>query len=267
MQNIPIISNKVKSEIDEDAQNLLNMKQKEVEEDIKDNEEAPRLQVEARKAEAKKKQISMKEITELALASLGKELTFQGRLQKEEVDREVKAEIKSTINVEAAKEKLTNLKKEDSKGEEESINMAQDVQNDNQVAALKDMIQKTILGIRKKQAEKVHQMQIIAKLESQHKRDNVDMIRIKTAVQAVKAAKAGDQENCNKDQPKEQIEDFCYKAFPGDAESIQDCMDPAEFCFKCCDVEFGSAHLNLRNKCYKNKCGPKFIGSWIPVDN
>lgn len=224
MQNIPIISNKVKSEIDEDAQNLLNMKQKEVEEDIKDNEEAPRLQVEARKAEAKKKQISMKEITELALASLGKELTFQGRLQKEEVDREVKAEIKSTITVEAAKEKLTNLKKEDSKGEEESINMAQDVQNDNQVAALKDMIQKTILGIRKKQAEKVHQMQIIAKLEGQHKRDNVDMIRIKTAVQAVKAAKAGDQENCNKDQPKEQIEDFCYKAFPGDAESIQDCM-------------------------------------------
>ena len=71
------------------------------------------------------------------------------------------------------------------------------MENDNQVAALKDMIKKTILGIRKKQADKVHQMQLISKLENQNKRDNVDMIRIKTAVQAVKAAKTGEEANCS----------------------------------------------------------------------
>lgn len=102
--------------------------------------------------------------------------------------------------------------------------MATDVENDNQVQALKDMIKKTILGIRKKQAEKVHQMQIIAKLESQTNRESVDMIRIKTAVQAVKAAVAGNEANCSLDQPKSDIENYCYKAFPDDAENIQDCM-------------------------------------------
>jgi len=109
-------------------------------------------------------------------------------------------------------------------------------------------------------------MQIIAKLEGQHKRDNVDMIRIKTAVQAVKAAKTGDEEKCSLDQPKSDIEDYCYAAFPGVADEIAACMDPSEFCFKCCDIEFGSAHLDRRAACYKKKCGPKMVGSWVPVE-
>jgi len=53
----------------------------------------------------------MADVTQLALASLGKELTYQGRIQKEEYEREVKSNIKNTLTVEKAKEKLKNLKK------------------------------------------------------------------------------------------------------------------------------------------------------------
>jgi len=52
------------------------MKQKEVETEIRDTDEAPRLQLEAKNTVVKKKQVNMKEITEMALASLGKELVF-----------------------------------------------------------------------------------------------------------------------------------------------------------------------------------------------
>lgn len=53
----------------------------------------------------------MKDITELALSSLGKELTYQGRIQKEEYEREVKSNVKNTLTIEKAKDKLKNLKK------------------------------------------------------------------------------------------------------------------------------------------------------------
>ena len=146
------------------------------------------------------------------------------------MDREKKAEVHNVLVIEQGKEKLVGLLMLDEpeeagrqgrRGERGHGHRRGERQ---QVQALKDMIKKTIMGIRKKQAEKVHQMQIIAKLESQTSRESVDMIRIKTAVQAVKAAVAGDEANCTLDQPKSQIEDYCYKAFKDDAESIQDCM-------------------------------------------
>lgn len=67
-------------------------------------------------------------------------------------------------------------------------------------------------------------MQIIHKLQSRDTKADIDMIRIKTAVQAVKAAIVGDMENCTLDQEKSEIEDYCYKHFKDDPDAISDCM-------------------------------------------
>ena len=66
----------------------------------------------------------MKGITELAMASLGKELVFDGRMQAEEVKREKKVETHNALTVELVKEKLVrilfqdNLKKLEANSEE-----------------------------------------------------------------------------------------------------------------------------------------------------
>ncbi len=67
-------------------------------------------------------------------------------------------------------------------------------------------------------------MQIIHKLATRDTKANIDMIRIKTAVEAVKAAVVGDQEYCDNDQEKSQIEDYCFKHFKDDPDAISDCM-------------------------------------------
>ena len=59
------------------------------------------------------------------------------------------------------------------------------------------------MNIRAKQAEKIRQMQIINKLKNRDVKADIDMIRIKTAVQAVKASVVGDKENCDMDKTKD----------------------------------------------------------------
>ena len=59
------------------------------------------------------------------------------------------------------------------------------------------------MGIRTKQAEKIRQMQIINKLKNRDTKADIDMIRIKTAVQAVKASIVGDKDNCDLDKTKD----------------------------------------------------------------
>ena len=46
-------------------------------------------------------------------------------------------------------------------------------------------------------------MQIINKLKNRDVKADIDMIRIKTAVQAVKASVVGDKENCDLDKTKD----------------------------------------------------------------
>ena len=50
----------------------------------------------------------MKAVSDMALNSLGKELIYEGRLQKEEVDREKKTEVHNILVLEQAKEKLVS---------------------------------------------------------------------------------------------------------------------------------------------------------------
>jgi len=236
---------------------LLNLKADAVGVAVREAEEGPRLQVAVKNTVKHKKEVDMAGITKLAMASLGKELIYDGRIQEEEVQREKTVETKNALTIERAKEKLENLKKQETQSQESGVAKAQEIEGDNQVATIKNMIKSTIMRIRTKQAEKIRQMQIIHNLATRDTKQNLDMIRIKTAVQAVKAAVVGDQAHCTLEQEKQDIEDYCYKHYKDNPDAISDCMDPAQFCFKCCDSEFGAFHINLRDKCYQEMCGPK----------
>ena len=73
---------------------------------VREAEEGPRLQVAVKNTVKHKKEVDMAGITKLAMASLGKELVYDGRIQEEEVQRERKVETKNALTIEQAKEKL-----------------------------------------------------------------------------------------------------------------------------------------------------------------
>jgi len=68
------------------------------------------------------------------MAALGKELVYEGRLQQEEASREKKQEMKTALILETAKAKLENLNKQDQEGNEDSVTVASEVENDTQIA-------------------------------------------------------------------------------------------------------------------------------------
>jgi hypothetical protein len=46
---------------------------------------------------------------------------------------------------------------------------------------------------------------------------------------------------------------YCRLHFSSEPERFTECMDPANYCYVCCENEFGDLHIIERDKCY-NKC-------------
>lgn len=85
-------------------------------------------------------------------------------------------------------------------------------------------------------------MQQLHELENRNKREEADEIRIKKALKIVKANVLGDNRKCNLDQSQEDKDKYCIKNFE-EFDDIELCKKPEEFCFQCCNNEFGVMKL------------------------
>lgn len=70
-----------------------------------------------------------------------------------------------------------------------------------------------------------------------------------------KAAKVGNIDNCfvPNDENKNLILLYCENNFVSDYNRFKDCKSLEDFCYICCENEFGDLHIQERDKCY-NKC-------------
>jgi len=85
---------------------LLSLKQDEVKSAASAAEEAPKLMAERTNRTTKKQTANLNDVTKTAMAALGKELVYEGRLQQEEASREKKQEMRTALILETAKAKL-----------------------------------------------------------------------------------------------------------------------------------------------------------------
>jgi len=89
------------------------------------------------------------------------------------------------------------------------------------------------------------------------------------AKDAMAANKLGDITKCDPNQPKANKDRYCNIEFDDDPGMNQDCKDPEDFCFLCCENEAGVKHMEERNECFK-KCDRKPKGGnwiWVPEAN
>ena len=71
---------------------------------------------------------------------------------------------------------------------------------------------------------------------------------MEVAADVMKAHHKGDASKCGtKDQT--QICQYCEKNYMDDVQSLLECKDEANFCYMCCENEFGSFFLKEKNKC------------------
>ena len=76
-------------------------------------------------------------------------------------------------------------------------------------------------------------------------------IRTKIASKLLNEARIGNITFCNPKQMEKDRLNYCEKNMKDDYEQMHDCKNsPGDFCYTCCENEFGRIHEDLRDKCY-----------------
>ena len=133
------------------------------------------------------------------------------------------------------------------------------------ISSMKNDIKNIILKKREEQSQK---LQTLKKLSERKNRDilnQIQQLRTQMAGEMLSAQKEGNMTACFINSP-EQREDYCSKSYSDDPTKMQDCKEPTNYCYVCCETEFGEFHYEKRDICL-NKCEltPKNKGSWVWV--
>lgn len=84
------------------------------------------------------------------------------------------------------------------------------------------------------------------------------------AADVLKSHRKGDMSRCmTKDN--DQICKYCEEVFKEDAQAMSDCKDQENFCFMCCENEFGSFYQSDKEKCMDQCDDNSAKGSWVWV--
>ena len=90
-------------------------------------------------------------------------------------------------------------------------------------------------------------------------------MKIKMASKLLQAYNKGDSAKCAKKDDASAVEAYCNAKFPTNPEQNQNCKVPEDFCFICCDKEFGAMRQTERSDCY-NGCTPAPEGAAASPD-
>ncbi len=107
-------------------------------------------------------------------------------------------------------------------------------------------------------------MQQMHELESRKKQEETDYLRIKAAMKVMQANFVGDMKKCKKDLSPSEVENYCMGAYQ-DFEEVENCKDPEEICYSCCNHEFGILKMAQRDNCQMTMCGEKKYWVWKKV--
>lgn len=88
-------------------------------------------------------------------------------------------------------------------------------------------------------------IKILKKLHDKKKRsndDDINDIKLKIAKTMLASHNKGDGNLCKPNQSKGEMQRYCDSNFDTDINLNKDCKDVEEFCYMCCENEYGSAY-------------------------
>jgi len=190
------------------------------------------------------------------LKAIQKEMQLEDLIRNEEKEKE-EEEIASIVQrIKEEKEKAecltTNIKARDL---DASI-IADKRSAESEIKELKVEAVKEIKAKRAKIKKIISMMRAKAKIRKSKYQQELQSLRNKMAMQQMKANKVGDIKWCRKGKlDRDYREKYCDKNFIDDFINNRECKTD-EFCYMCCETEFGNMHIDKREKCY-NMCDIK----------
>ena len=153
---------------------------------------------------------------------------------------------------------------------EDQYNLSK-IQQDKELNELKEQVKQQILQKRKQIKMKILQMRKRASRKKKIYQDEIQTLRMQVAGQLNKHNKEGNLGLCfkpnNSDEDKKKVVQYCNSNFSdASPNKFKECLTEEDFCYVCCENEFGEMHVKDREQCY-DKCdyAPKKTtraGSW-----
>lgn len=129
--------------------------------------------------------------------------------------------------------------------------LSQSTELQDKIAEIRKQALIQVQQARVKTEEKLEQMKKIAERRKIESKKQISSIRNKIATKLLNEAKIGNISYCNPMQAEEVTWAYCEKNMKDDFQRLSDCKNSkADFCYTCCENEFGRIYEEFRDNCY-----------------
>jgi hypothetical protein len=214
--------------------------------------------------------VQIMKTNEMAMQAVQKELTLEDMVRKEEEEREQQAEKEIMAKLDEEKDKQGCLVKHIQEKElEDQYNLkAQEAASE--MKKIKDLAEKQLFVKRSQLKSDVLKMRKQAERKKAQLVAQLQAVRVQMSKDMGKIYKDGDMAKCKTALQNQQNRDtYCGVNYPEDYVRFSECKSDDDFCYFCCETEFGDMHMDKRRQCYDTLCNPQnqpdSSGKWIWV--
>jgi hypothetical protein len=193
----------------------------------------------------------------LGLKAIQKEMQLENLIRNEEKQKEELELAAIAKKIQAEKDKAACL---DHSIEQRDLDAS--IVNDrrsaeNEIKSIKDEAVLQVEHKRAKMKKLIELMRAKAALRKSAMLAELNALKAKMAEKMAKSSKSGDMKYCRKGKiDKEYRHLYCDKTYVDDFVTNSDCKSDENFCYMCCESEYGNMHIDKREKCY-NMCDIK----------
>ena len=198
-----------------------------------------------------------KKVQEQGFTVLSKEIELENMVAKEEEEKEKEEDKKMEKKIKQEQDKADCLEKsfEEREIDDEFIETEKNSMADQ--AEVKVEMAKKIKEGRWKLKKKLELMKAKAKTHRNEMSQKLNLLRQKMAKQMLLANRNGNEKNCIKGRVDHDYrETYCNENFVEDWTKNSECKSDEDFCYTCCENEFGLSFVTQRDNCY-NICDKK----------
>jgi hypothetical protein len=229
-------------------------KMEKIKEDM-NNEKLALITEKNKENEISKQAAIMAQTTKIALEAMKKEAKMEDLIKKEEQLKE-EANIKSLEEqIEKEEKKEENLKTCIKQKELESETILATQEEAKRIAQIQKEAAQKLLESRDKLKLSLNDMKKKSSQKESKLKAKLMQIRAKIASETTNAYKKGDTEKCKPGiKSKTDRVAYCDANYSTNYTGYLKCTDETDYCYACCESEFGQMYIDLRKQCVQEIC-------------
>jgi hypothetical protein len=201
-----------------------------------------------------KYKLKVKKVQDTGFKAIEKELQLENLIRQEEKAKE-EMELNNLLKlIQAEKDKQACLRNTIKERDLDAEFLDERRSSEHEVAEIKEEISKQVKIKRAKMKKLIEQMRAKTRLRKSALENELKTLRQTMAKEMLQANKSGSMEKCRAgktDMDKREI--YCNLNYIEDYVRNSDCKTDENFCYMCCEKEFGNMFIDRRENCY-NMC-------------